>query len=296
MDVKSVASVEYVLIRNIIRFIAYRKNWSIVRTAEWLLARRFEQYISAYKQELDGNYYEINDVNDRNDIATQYILEQTVEIGHEAIVTEGRTEESKYFYKAFYKIEKIHKNQVLSKLELDFSEISDIAVFNMDNLGFVRAINKKLYDILDSSFLIIPTPSVTPTNPNPLEQYKIELKKLEPNNCETLKQENEQLTRELAATEGKITDLERQLAQAKSTDSLADDVKLGVRSQNLVAKVILALLDIGELDRDSLPYQYDNLNSNNRIIHDQVIKNGMNVGHQKIGYWLNLAINQTKDK
>ena len=80
-------------------------------------------------------------------------------------------------------------------------------------------------------------------------------------------------------------------------DTPADgDKELSTRSQNLAAKIILALLDIGELDRDSLPYQYDDLRSSNRIIHDQIKANGMNVGHQKIGYWLDLAINQATDE
>lgn len=82
----------------------------------------------------------------------------------------------------------------------------------------------------------------------------------------------------------------------KQTDNIADDKDLSTRSQNLAAKIILALLDIAGLDKDSPPYQYDDLSSNNSLIHDQIKANGMNVGKQKIGYWLDLAIKQTTDK
>ncbi|MEJ6066515.1 hypothetical protein MT378_02030 [Psychrobacter sp. 16-Bac2893] len=98
-----------------------------------------------------------------------------------------------------------------------------------------------------------------------------------------------------------VIELEKELAAVKAelkeqTDALANDKDLSTRSQNLAAKIILALLDIAELDRNSLPYQYDDLSSNNCIIHDQIKANGMKVGQQKIGHWLDLAINQTKDK
>lgn len=98
----------------------------------------------------------------------------------------------------------------------------------------------------------------------------------------------------------RVTELEKELATVKAelkeqTDTLANDKHLSTRSQNLAAKIILALLDIAELDRNSLPYQYDDLSSNNCIIHDQIKANGMKVGQQKIGHWLDLAINQTKD-
>lgn len=101
-----------------------------------------------------------------------------------------------------------------------------------------------------------------------------------------------------------IKKLESELAQVnaeldalkKHADTPTDDDKnLSTRSQNLAAKIILALLDIAELDRNSLPYQYDDLSSNNCIIHDQIKANGMKVGQQKIGHWLDLAIKQATD-
>ena len=80
------------------------------------------------------------------------------------------------------------------------------------------------------------------------------------------------------------------------TDTPADnDKELSTRSENLAAKIILALLDIAELDRNSPPYQYDDLSSNNRLIYDQIKANGMKVSPQKIGHWLDLAIKQTTD-
>ena len=105
----------------------------------------------------------------------------------------------------------------------------------------------------------------------------------------------------MLADKERVVELEKELAAVKTelkeqTDILSDDKSLSTRSQNLAAKIILALLDIAELDKDSPPYQYDDLNSNNCIIHDQITANGMKVGQQKIGYWLDLAINQTTDK
>ncbi|MGP5504523.1 hypothetical protein [Psychrobacter celer] len=76
----------------------------------------------------------------------------------------------------------------------------------------------------------------------------------------------------------------------------ANDEELTTRSQNLAAKIILALIDIADLDKNSPPYQYDNPSSNNSIIYDQIKANGMKVSPQKIGYWLDLAINQATDE
>lgn len=87
----------------------------------------------------------------------------------------------------------------------------------------------------------------------------------------------------------RVIELEKELAEVKAelkeqTDALANDKHLTTRSQNLAAKIILALLDIAELDRNSPPYRYDDLSSNNSLIHDQIKANGMKVSPQKIGY------------
>lgn len=99
----------------------------------------------------------------------------------------------------------------------------------------------------------------------------------------------------------RVIELEKELAEVKAelkkqTDALANDKHLTTRSQNLAAKIILALIDVAGLNRDSPPYQYDELNSNNRLIYDQIKANGMKVSPQKIGYWLDLAINQATDE
>lgn len=105
----------------------------------------------------------------------------------------------------------------------------------------------------------------------------------------------EKLRQKIADLEAENKNLNEQLnSQADAPND--NDKELGTRSQNLAAKIILALLDIAGLDKDSPPYQYDDLSSNNSLIHDQIEANGMNVGKQKIGHWLDLAINQTKDK
>ncbi|MEG9304139.1 hypothetical protein [Psychrobacter celer] len=99
----------------------------------------------------------------------------------------------------------------------------------------------------------------------------------------------------------RIVELQSELAQVKAqlkerTDTPADDNELSTRSQNLAAKIILALIDVAGLDKDSPPYQYDELNSNNRLIYDQIKANNMEVSQQKIGYWLDLASKQATDK
>ncbi|MGP5229663.1 hypothetical protein [Psychrobacter celer] len=99
----------------------------------------------------------------------------------------------------------------------------------------------------------------------------------------------------------RVIELEKELAEVKAelkkqTDALDNDKVLSTRSQNLAAKIILALIDVAGLNRDSPPYQYDELNSNNRLIYDQIKANGMKVSPQKIGYWLDLAINQATDE
>ena len=99
----------------------------------------------------------------------------------------------------------------------------------------------------------------------------------------------------------RVIELEKELAEVKAelkkqTDALDNDKHLTTRSQNLAAKIILALIDVAGLNRDSPPYQYDELNSNNRLIYDQIKANGMKVSPQKIGYWLDLAINQATDE
>lgn len=171
-------------------------NWSIVRVAEWLLARDFEQYISTYKKGENSRYYEINDIGDIEDIATEYLLKRTLDIGHGAICTEGTKETSKDFYKAYYKMDDINNNHVLNKLDLNFNEIYDFSFYDIDAKGYVRAINRKLLDITDEH--IIPTPSVTPTKSDPYEQYLVELEQLKideaRNNAKAERRQNEQLT------------------------------------------------------------------------------------------------------
>ncbi len=106
----------------------------------------------------------------------------------------------------------------------------------------------------------------------------------------------DELREQVTALTAENNKLNEQLIEQTDYTPTDDDKELGTRSQNLAAKIILALIDVAELDRDSPPYQYDELNSNNRLIYDQAKANDMEVSQQKIGYWLDLAINQTKDK
>ena len=204
-------------VRYVIRFIAYRMNWSIVRVAEWLLARDYEQYISAYREGEDSKYYEINDINDIDDIATSYLLKRTLDMGHSAICSEGEKEDNKNFYKAYYKMKNINNHHILDELGLDFNEIYDFSFYNTDTKGFVTAINKKLSDITD--VLIIPTPSVTPTKSDPYEQYLVELNQLRINNIRNNPNTNS-IEQQLVDAQNQIEHLEKQLARAdKPADS-----------------------------------------------------------------------------
>ena len=141
-----------------------------------------------------------------------------------------------------------------------------------------------LYDILDDNVQNITS--------NDLYIPKNEIDKLFNENNQT---DHEQTIKNLESELAKVNaELD---ALRKQADTPADDDKeLSTRSQNLAAKIILALIDLAGLDKDSPPYQYDDLSSNNSLIHDQIEANGMNVGKQKIGHWLDLAIKQAKDK
>lgn len=75
----------------------------------------------------------------------------------------------------------------------------------------------------------------------------------------------------------------------------ANDKLLTTKSQNVVAKIIKALIEIAELEIDE-PYSYDKPNSTNRIIYDILIEKNFKVSQQLIGNWLELAKQQSPDK
>lgn len=274
---KSVTSVEYVPIRHVIRFIAYRMNWSIVRVAEWLLARDFEQYISAYKKGENSKYYEINNINDIEDIATEYLLKRTLDIGHSAICTEGTKETSKDFYKAYYKMKDINNNDVLNRLDLNFNEIHDFSFYDIDAKGYVRAINSKLLNITDEH--IIPTPSVPPPKSDPYEQYLVELEQLKideaRNNAKSERRQNEQLTdtykeffetakdviNRLESTieqqSQDINNLSKQLEE--KADALEEDKELNPKDS---AYYLIAIMKNLLLDPNTSPYHFKSSSSN----------------------------------
>lgn len=138
-------------------------------------------------------------------------------------------------------------------------------------------LEQKLADTEANSSFMMGSPAVEQGEPKDSERIISELTK----KIEQLSVENEAL---------------KQQARKQADTPADDDKELSTRSQNLAAKIILALIDLAGLDKDSPPYQYDDLSSNNSLIHDQIEANGMNVGKQKIGHWLDLAIKQTKDK
>ena len=237
---------------------AYRMNWSIVRVAEWLLARDYEQYISAYRKGEDSKYYEINDINDIEDIATEYLLKRTLDIGYSAICTEGTTETTKDFYKAYYKIDKINNHHILSRLELDFNEIYNFS-YSTDTKGYVRAINRKLFNIIDG--YIISTPSVTPTKSDPYEQYLVELNQLRiddiRNNADT-----ESIEQQLIEAHAKIDSLE----QSKAASSFPIDSSAIVRGED---KTYEQIFDTLIAANNKIIKQAQNINNLNRQLEKQ---------------------------
>ncbi|GAA0318210.1 hypothetical protein [Psychrobacter aestuarii] len=119
----------------------------------------------------------------------------------------------------------------------------------------------------------------------------------QPTVTQTQPPNNEQLIKELAVAKAQIIDLEKKLSQAKAklSEKPADeDKELNTKSQNYVAKIVLAIAQIAELDLDN-PYAFKEPNTTNSIIFDQIKTNGMKVSNQVIGNWLKLANEQTKD-
>lgn len=97
--------------------------------------------------------------------------------------------------------------------------------------------------------------------------------------------------------QGKIDELENQLAQAKAellNKPANDDRELNTKSQNYAAKIVLAMAQVADLDLNS-PYACKEPNTTNSNIFDQIKTNGMKVSNQVIGNWLKLATEQTKD-
>lgn len=301
---KSVTGVEYVPIRHVITFIAYRMNWSIVRVAEWLLARDYEQYISAYREGEDSKYYKINDIDDIDDIATSYLLKRTLDIGHGAIGTEGEKEKNKNFYKAYYKMDDINNHHILSRLELDFNEVCNFS-YNTDAEGFVKAINHKLLDITDVS--IVPTPSVTPTKSDPYEQYLVELEQLKIDesrkNTEGERRQNEQLTdtykefietakdvinRSKDTIEQQEQDIKKLNDQLKvQTEKTTEDKTLPYNSQMSVARMLYAILKEHNYDLSATKGKANSLIEKASQLH------GTPVTRNFIAQWIELA-NQAK--
>lgn len=75
----------------------------------------------------------------------------------------------------------------------------------------------------------------------------------------------------------------------------ANDKVLKTKSQNVVAKIINALIELAQLEIGE-PYSYDKPNSANRLIYDILIKQNFKISQQSIGYWLELAKQQSPDK
>ncbi|WP_367107227.1 hypothetical protein [uncultured Psychrobacter sp.] len=102
---------------------------------------------------------------------------------------------------------------------------------------------------------------------------------------------------DLKSDKERIAELENQLAQVKAElvdEQANDDKELNTKSQNYVAKIILALTQIADLNIDK-PHASKEPNTTNSIIFDQIKSNQMKVSNQVIGNWLKLASEQPKD-
>ena len=102
----------------------------------------------------------------------------------------------------------------------------------------------------------------------------------------------------IASQAERIAELERQLASIEQTAKPSNtpaDKELNTKSQNTVAKILNAVLELADLNTND-PYSYDNPTSTNYFIYNQLVKNKMVVKPQTIGKWIELASQQTTDE
>ena len=102
----------------------------------------------------------------------------------------------------------------------------------------------------------------------------------------------------IASQAERIAELERQIASIEQTAKPSNtpaDKELNTKSQNTVAKILNAVLELADLNTND-PYSYDNPTSTNYFIYNQLVKNKMVVKPQTIGKWIELATQQTTDE
>ncbi len=100
---------------------------------------------------------------------------------------------------------------------------------------------------------------------------------------------------ELVIVKAKLGNLEQKSGLNQSDTVTDDDKEINTKSQNTVAKILNAVLDLAELNKND-PYSYDNPTSTNYFIYNQLVKNKTIVKQQTIGRWLELASQQVTDQ
>lgn len=124
------------------------QSWSIDRVAEWLLARDYEQYVGTYCYIKDkGKFYEINDMADAYDLATNKLLKRIIDVGYIKVASE----DDEYLYNSYYNIDHLNNNCILRRLGLDFYRASDFA-YNIDFRGYVKGNSINQLGTDDSNF------------------------------------------------------------------------------------------------------------------------------------------------
>lgn len=202
----------------------------------------------------------------------------------------------------YYSIDALEKLPYVKELNLDLKNASsiDYTVYSDDTVKAEKSKDERLFKLIDLRGHV----TVEDIKPSIKEYgYHSQVDIFEaiitdkipaPTIIQTEPKSDKELVVELQA---KVANLENQLVQATSelTDKLAnDDKELNTKSQNYVAKIVLAMAQIADLTLDS-PYASKEPNTTNSIIFDQIKANGMKVSNQVIGNWLKLATEQSKD-
>jgi hypothetical protein len=248
-----ITNAEYILMRHFILFIAYKKCWSIVRVAEWLLARKYEQYTTAYEKHDNYGFREINDAAEKIDIATNYILTRTLDIGHSALYLEGEKEKNRRFYQAYYRTDDINHCHIVKKLNIDFNQLYDFS-YSVDVNGYVIAFDNTGAQVL---------PVTTNTQASPMMGN--------PSVTQTEPKSDKERIAELEAENDKLrTQLEQQAIEVKSTDT---------QPKNQDSKIVVYLAFI--LAQKLPKYRKTNLNINAKQVGEAITAMAQELGLDK---------------
>lgn len=98
---------------------------------------------------------------------------------------------------------------------------------------------------------------------------------------------------QLDQAHARIAELEQQLANTPNQATRSQKDELATKSKNAIAKIILALLEMNELDwRNADPYDYTSPNGINNLIFSQLQALDLGLTNRYIGDWIKLAQEQ----